>query len=51
MYRESIAMAATAAATTRWMTLPTQWTRDHDKLFERALLMVPEDFPVRFPIS
>jgi len=41
-------MAATTAATTRWPTQPTQWTRDHDKLFERALLLVPEDLPDRW---
>lgn len=41
-------MAATTASTTRWPTQPTQWTRDHDKLFERALLMVPEDLPDRW---
>ncbi|XP_020212063.1 transcription factor SRM1 [Cajanus cajan] len=33
---------------TRWPTHPTQWTRFHDKLFERALLAVPEDMPDRW---
>ncbi|KAG4984596.1 hypothetical protein AAZX31_10G263800 [Glycine max] len=33
------------SSVTRW---PTQWTRYHDKLFERALLVVPEDLPDRW---
>lgn len=47
MFRDTLAMAA-AAATTRWPNQPSQWTRDHDKLFERALLIVPEDLPDRW---
>ncbi|CAI8605163.1 unnamed protein product [Vicia faba] len=45
MFREAIAVSA---ATTRWASHQTQWTRDHDKLFERALLIVPEDLPNRW---
>ncbi|MCI40350.1 transcription factor DIVARICATA-like, partial [Trifolium medium] len=48
MYQKTIPMATAAAATTRWPTQPTQWTREDDKLFERALLMVPEDLPNRW---
>jgi SHAQKYF class myb-like DNA-binding protein len=50
MYQKTIAMtnAATTAATTRWPSHPTQWTREDDKLFERALLIVPEDLPNRW---
>lgn len=34
---------------TRWPTQqPSEWTRYHDKLFERALLVVPEDLPDRW---
>ena len=42
-------MAATAAAT-RWPTqvAPTEWTREQDKMFERALLFVPEELPDRW---
>ncbi|XP_027367018.1 transcription factor DIVARICATA-like [Abrus precatorius] len=39
------------SSATRWPTQPlhpTQWTRYHDKLFERALLIVPEDQPDRW---
>lgn len=36
------------SSATRWPTQPTQWTRYHDKLFERALLVVPEDLPDRW---
>lgn len=41
---------AAIAATARWPThhQPSQWTRYHDKLFERALLAVPEDLPDRW---
>ncbi|XP_061363961.1 transcription factor DIVARICATA [Gastrolobium bilobum] len=38
-------------STTRWPTQPaepSEWTRYQDKLFERALLMVPEDQPDRW---
>jgi len=39
------------SSVTRWQTQPvqsTEWTRYHDKLFERALLLVPEDLPDRW---
>jgi hypothetical protein len=38
-------MATAAAATMQW---PTQWTREDVKIFERALVMVPEDLPNRW---
>lgn len=38
-----------SSVATRWPTQqPSQWTRYHDKLFERALLVVPEDLPDRW---
>ncbi|KAK7280529.1 hypothetical protein RJT34_25593 [Clitoria ternatea] len=37
-----------SSTATRWPTQPSQWTRYHDKLFERALLLVPEDLPDRW---
>ncbi|GAU17985.1 hypothetical protein TSUD_50940 [Trifolium subterraneum] len=36
MNQKTIAMA-TAAATTQWPTQPTQWTREEEKIFDRAL--------------
>ncbi|OIV90951.1 hypothetical protein TanjilG_16911 [Lupinus angustifolius] len=33
---------------TRWPTQPSRWTHHQDKLFERALLFVPEDAPDRW---
>ncbi|XP_014512566.1 transcription factor DIVARICATA [Vigna radiata var. radiata] len=39
------------SSVTRWQpqpVQPTEWTRYHDKLFERALLLVPEDLPDRW---
>ncbi|KAE9618771.1 hypothetical protein Lal_00047885 [Lupinus albus] len=33
---------------TRWPTQPCRWTHHQDKLFERALLVVPEDAPDRW---
>ncbi|TKY50792.1 Transcription factor DIVARICATA [Spatholobus suberectus] len=36
------------SSATRWPTQPSQWTRFQDKLFERALLVVPEDLPDRW---
>ncbi|CAJ2637390.1 unnamed protein product [Trifolium pratense] len=43
MYQNTIDMAT--AATTR---SPTQWSREDAKIFERALLMVPENSPNRW---
>ncbi|KAK2405401.1 transcription factor SRM1 [Trifolium repens] len=45
MYQKTITMATAAAATMQW---PTQWTREDVKIFERALVMVPEDLPNRW---
>ncbi|KAK2458851.1 putative R1/2-type MYB transcription factor [Trifolium repens] len=36
---------ATPSATMQW---PAQWTREDVKIFERALVMVPEDLPNRW---
>ncbi|CAL0320828.1 unnamed protein product [Lupinus luteus] len=33
---------------TRWPSQPSRWTHNQDKLFERALLVVPEDAPNRW---
>ncbi|CAJ2636034.1 unnamed protein product [Trifolium pratense] len=43
MYQNTIDMATTV--TTR---SPTQWSREDGKIFERALLMVPENSPNRW---
>lgn len=44
MFHDSTTAAVAAAP---WLS-QTQWTREQDKLFERALLMFPEDWPDRW---
>jgi hypothetical protein len=45
MNHKTITMATAAATAMQW---PTQWTREDVKIFERALVMVPEDLPNRW---
>lgn len=48
MFQDSTAaVTASAGAAVPWPS-QIQWTREQDKLFERALLMVPEDWPDRW---